>query len=51
MIRNGHSPKAVSQIMGHSSPKITLGIYDHPDLDDFRVPLNELSDQLLRDVT
>ena len=51
MIRDGHSPNTVSQIMGHSSPKITLGIYDHPKLEDFRAPLNEMSDQLLRDVT
>jgi integrase len=51
MIRDGHSPNTVSQIMGHSSPKITLGIYDHPELEDFRAPLNGLSDQLLRDVT
>ena len=51
MVRSGHSPKVVSQIVGHSSPKITLDIYDHPELEDFRAPLNEMSDQLLRDVT
>lgn len=50
MIRDGHSPTAVPQIMGHSNLNITLRIYDHPALEDFRAPLNEMSDQLLCDV-
>jgi integrase len=51
MIRDGHSPKTVSQIMGHSNLHITLGIYVHPELEDFRAPLCEMADQLLCDVT
>jgi integrase len=50
MIRDGHSPKTVSQILGHSNLNITLGIYDHPELEDFRAPLSGMADQLLRDV-
>lgn len=47
MIRDGVSPKTVSKIMGHSNLNITLGIYDHPDIQDFRAPLNEMASQLL----
>lgn len=47
MIRDGVSPKTVSKIMGHSNLNITLGIYDHPDMQDFRAPLNEMASQLL----
>jgi hypothetical protein len=28
-----------------------LEIYDHPETDDFRTPLNEMADELLRNVT
>jgi site-specific recombinase XerD len=36
MIRDGHSPKIVSQIMGHGNLNVTLGIYHHPELEDLR---------------
>jgi hypothetical protein len=29
---------------------MTLGVYQHVETDDFRAPLNELADELLRDV-
>jgi hypothetical protein len=45
------SPKVVSEILGHSEVKITLGVYDHPALEDFRQPLEFVANQLLRDVT
>ena len=30
--------------------RMTLGVYQHVETDDFRAPLNELADELLRDV-
>lgn len=51
MIREGFSPKTVSQIMGPINLNVTLGIYNHPDIQDFRAPLREMASQLLSDVT
>jgi integrase len=51
LLRSGVSPKVVSEILGHSDVKITLGIYDHPELEDFRQPLESVAERLLRDVT
>jgi excisionase family DNA binding protein len=47
LLRTGVSPKVVSNILGHSDVQITLDIYDHPDIDSFRVPLDEVANQLL----
>lgn len=47
MIRDGVSINTVSKLMGHSNPNITLAVYDHPNFQDFRAPLKEMSAQLL----
>jgi hypothetical protein len=31
--------------------QVTLNIYDHPEIENFREPLAAVADQLLRDVT
>jgi hypothetical protein len=45
------SPKVVSEILGHSDVHITLNVYDHPEIENFREPLAAVADLLLRDVT
>jgi integrase len=51
LLRSGVSPKVVSKILGHSDVQITLNVYDHPEIENFREPLAAVADQLLRDVT
>jgi integrase len=51
LLRSGVSPKIVSKILGHSDVQITLNVYDHPEVENFREPLTAVADQLLRDVT
>jgi integrase len=51
LLRSGVSPKVVSKILGHSDVQITLNVYDHPEVENFRGPLTAVADQLLRDVT
>jgi integrase len=51
LLRSGVSPKVVSKILGHSDVQITLNVYDHPEIENFREPLTAVADQLLRDVT
>lgn len=51
LLRSGVSPKVVSEILGHSDVEITLNVYDHPEIRDFRAPLDGVANQLLRDVT
>jgi integrase len=51
LLRSGASPKVVSNILGHSDVQITLNVYDHPNIENFREPLEEVANQLLRDVT
>jgi integrase len=43
--------KVVSELLGHSSVQTTLSIYQHVDTDDFRTPMNEMTTELLLDVT
>jgi integrase len=43
--------KVVSEILGHSDVHTILRVYQHVGTEDFRGPLNELADELLRDVT
>src|SRR6202007_1613308 len=43
--------KVVSEILGHSDVHATLRGDQHVETEDFRAPLNELADELLRDVT
>jgi hypothetical protein len=40
----------VSEILGHSDVEVTLNVYDHPEIENFREPLAAVADQLLRDV-
>jgi integrase len=51
LLRSGASPKVVSNILGHSDVQMTLNVYDHPDIDNFRAPLDGVANQLLRSVT
>ena len=43
--------KVVSEILWHSDVHTTPSVYQHVETEDFRAPLNELADELLRDVT
>lgn len=49
--RRGWASKVVSEIVGHSSPAVTESVYHHVDRSDFRLALDEMAAQLLRDVT
>lgn len=49
MLRRGESPKVVSDILGNSV-EMLLKVYDHPEIEDFRAPLNDMANQLLADV-
>jgi integrase len=51
LLRSGVSPKVVSDLLGHADVNITLNIYDHPNVEDFRAPLNRVASELLRSVT
>lgn len=42
-IENDFEPKALSEILGHSSVNTTLGIYNHPSLDYKRENINRLT--------
>jgi integrase len=50
LLRSGVSPKVVSEILGHSDVEVTLNVYDHPEIGNFREPLVAVAHQLLRDV-
>jgi integrase len=50
LLRSGVAPTATAKILGQSNTRM-LEIYDHPETDDFRTPLNEMADELLRNVT
>jgi len=41
----------LSEILGHSDVEVTLNVYGHPEIENFRAPLVAVADQLLRDVT
>jgi integrase len=43
--------KVVSEILGHAHIQTTLNVYQHVGTEDFRAPLIEFADELLRDVT
>ena len=43
--------KVVSELLGHSSIQTTLSVYQHVETEDFRAPLNEMTTELLCDVT
>ena len=42
MMKNGVSPKIVSNILGHCDVSVTLDIYSHPDIESQRVCLDVL---------
>lgn len=43
--------KEGSELLGHSSVRTTLPVYQHVETEDFRAPMNEMTTELLRDVT
>jgi integrase len=43
--------KVVPELLGHSSVQTTLSVYQHVETEDFRVPLDEMTTELLCDVT
>jgi len=43
--------KVVSELLGHSSVQTTLSVYQHVETEDFRAPMNEMTTELLLDVT
>ena len=47
LLRAGHGPKVVSELLGHSDVAITLRTYDHVESDAFRAPLSQAANQLL----
>jgi hypothetical protein len=51
MRRNGVHPKVISGILGHAKVALTMDVYDHTNVDDFRQPLSFVADELLRNVT
>jgi hypothetical protein len=50
MLRSGVAPTATAKILGQSNTRM-LEVYDHPETDDFRAPLEEMADELLCDGT
>jgi integrase len=49
MLRNRVSPKVAADILGHDV-KMLLSTYHHPEMEDFRLPLQERAGGLLCDV-
>jgi integrase len=43
--------KVVSELLGHSDVRTTLAIYQHVETENFRAPMNEMTNELLPDVT
>jgi integrase len=50
LLKRRVAPTATAKMLGQSNTRM-LEVYDHPETDDFRTPLNEMADELLRDVT
>lgn len=51
LLKQRHSAKLVSELLGHSDVKTTLTTYAHPKPEDFREPLNQRASDLLADVS
>ncbi len=51
MRRNGVHPKVISGILGHSGVALAMNTYDHLEAEDFRLPLQHVSGELLLSVT
>lgn len=45
--KHGWSAKVRADILGHSSLRVTDGVYDHADQDDFREALGGIASELL----
>jgi integrase len=43
--------KVVSELLGHSSVQTTLSVYQRVETEDFRAPMDEMTTELLCDVT
>jgi hypothetical protein len=44
-------PKVISGILGHSGVALAMNTYDHLEAEDFRLPLQHVSGELLLNVT
>jgi len=51
LLKQRHSAKMVSELLGHSDVETTLKTYTHPEREDFRIPLNERAAELLSNVS
>jgi integrase len=51
MRRGGVHPKVISGILGHSGVTLAMNTYDHLEAEDFRLPLQHVSGELLLNVT
>jgi integrase len=51
MRRSGVHPKVISGILGHSGVTLAMNTYDHLEAEDFRLPLQHVSGELLLNVT
>jgi integrase len=51
MRRGGVHPKVISGILGHSGVALAMNTYDHLEAEDFRLPLQHVSGELLLNVT
>jgi excisionase family DNA binding protein len=51
MRRSGVHPKVISGILGHSGVTLAMNTYDHLEAEDFRLPLEHVSGELLLNVT
>ena len=40
----------VPELLGHSNVQTTLSVYQHVETEDFRAPMNEMTNELLCDV-
>lgn len=51
MRRNGVHPKVVSGVLGHAKVQLAMNTYDHTNVEDFRLPLATIAEELLPNVT
>jgi integrase len=51
MRRSGVHPKVISGILGHRGVTLAMNTYDHLEAEDFRLPLQHVSGELLLNVT
>jgi integrase len=51
MRRDGVMPEVRAGVLGHSSVRLAMEVYDHPDTSDFEQPLSLVAGRLLQSVT